>query len=223
MSPKLKNLNKLMDNRFSCRGFLKKEVEQKFIKQIVQVAQKVPSWCNSQPWEVTLLRPETRRLLSEKLSLSSDQAFETPDIDFPKRYAGVYKTRRSICGWQLYNAVGVEKGDRKGASQQMAKNYEFFGAPHVAVITTPKDLGAYGVLDCGAFITAFTLAAAALGVSSIPQAAIAGRAPIVREVLNIGEDRDVLCAISFGFADTDHPANSFRTERADLAEFVEWV
>ena len=168
MSPKLKNLNELMDNRFSCRGFLKKEVEQKFIEQIVQVAQKVPSWCNSQPWEVTLLRPETRRLLCEKLSLSSDQAFETPDIDFPKRYAGVYKTRRSICGWQLYNAVGVEKGDRKGASQQMAKNYEFFGAPHVAVITTPKDLGAYGVLDCGAFITAFTLAAAALGVASIP-------------------------------------------------------
>ena len=223
MSPKLKNLNELMDNRFSCRGFLKKEVEKKFIEQIVQVAQKVPSWCNSQPWEVTLLWPETRRLLSEKLCLSSDQAFETPDIDFPKRYAGVYKTRRSICGWQLYNAVGVEKGDRKGASQQMAKNYEFFGAPHVAIITTPKDLGAYGVLDCGAFITAFTLAAAALGVSSIPQAAIAGRAPIVREVLHIGEDRDVLCAISFGFADTDHPANSFRTARADIAEFVEWV
>ena len=40
MSPKLKNLNELMDNRFSCRGFLKKEVEQKFIEQIVQVAQK---------------------------------------------------------------------------------------------------------------------------------------------------------------------------------------
>ena len=223
MSPELKDLDELMNCRFSCRGFLPKAVEKKFIDQIIETAQKVPSWCNSQPWQVILLRKETRELLSEKLVYSADQAFETPDIDFPKRYAGVYKTRRSICGWQLYNAVGVEKGDRKGASQQMAQNYEFFGAPHVAVITTPKDLGAYGVLDCGAFITAFTLAAAALGVSSIPQAAIAGRAPIVREVLNIGEDRDVLCAISFGFADTDHPANSFRTERADLAEFVEWV
>ena len=170
-----------------------------------------------------MLRTETRALLSEKLVSSAEQAFETPDIDFPKRYAGVYKTRRSICGWQLYNAVGVEKGDRKGASQQMAKNYEFFGAPHVAVITTPKDLGAYGVLDCGAFVTAFTLAAAAVGVSSIPQAAIAGRAPIVREVLNVEDDRDVLCAISFGFADTGDSANSFRTQRADLIEFVEWV
>ena len=223
MSPELKDLDKLMKSRFSCRGFLAKAVEQKFIDQIIETAQKVPSWCNSQPWQVIFLREKTRELLSEKLVYSADQAFETPDIDFPKRYAGVYKTRRSTCGWQLYNAVGVQKGDREGASQQMAKNYEFFGAPHVAIITTPKDLGAYGVLDCGAFITAFTLAAAAIGVSSIPQAAIAGRAPIVREVLNIEVDRDVLCAISFGFAYKDNPANSFRTQRADLDEFVEWV
>ncbi len=223
MSPKLKDFDELMNSRFSCRAFLTKEVDQKTIDQIIETAQKVPSWCNSQPWQVILLRQETRRLLSEKLVYSADQAFETPDIDFPKRYTGVYKTRRSTCGWQLYNAVGVQKGDREGASQQMAKNYEFFGAPNVAIITTPKDLGAYGVLDCGAFITAFTLAAAAIGISSIPQAAIAGRAPIVREVLNIEEDRDVLCAISFGFADKDNPANSFRTQRADSVEFVEWA
>ena len=223
MSPKLKDFDELMNSRFSCRAFLTKEVDQKIIDQIIKTAQKVPSWCNSQPWKVSLLRRETRELLSKKLILSADQTIETPDINFPKRYAGVYKTRRSICGWQLYNAVGVQKGDREGASRQMTKNYEFFGAPHVAIITTPSDLGAYGVLDCGAFVTAFTLAAAAVGVSSIPQAAIAGRAPIVREVLNIEDDRDVLCAISFGFADTGNSANSFRTQRADLIEFVEWI
>ncbi|MDA9610050.1 nitroreductase [Paracoccaceae bacterium] len=223
MSPKLKDFNELMNSRFSCRAFLTKEVDQKTIDQLIKTAQKVPSWCNSQPWKVSLLRRETKELLCEKLLPSAEQTFETPDINFPERYAGIYKTRRATCGWQLYNAVGVQKGDREGAGQQMAKNYEFFGAPHVAIITAPKDLGAYGVLDCGAFITAFTLAAAALGVSSIPQAAIAGRAPIVREVLNIEEDRNVLCAISFGFADTGHPANSFRTQRADLDEFVEWV
>ena len=223
MSPKLKDFNELMNSRFSCRAFLTKEVDQKTIDQIIKTAQKVPSWCNSQPWKVSLLRRETKELLCEKLLPSAKQTFETPDINFPERYACIYKTRRATCGWQLYNAVGVQKGDIEGAGRQMAKNYEFFGAPHVAIITAPKDLGAYGVLDCGAFITAFTLAAAALGVSSIPQAAIAGRAPIVREVLNIEEDRNVLCAISFGFADTDHPANSFRTQRADLDEFVEWV
>ena len=147
MLPELKDLDELMNRRFSCRGFLKKEVDQKFIDQIIETAQKVPSWCNSQPWQIILLRHETRELLSEKLVGSADQAYETPDIDFPKRYAGVYKIRRSTCGWQLYNAVGVQKGDREAANKQMAKNYEFFGAPHVAIITTPKDLGAYGALD----------------------------------------------------------------------------
>ena len=108
MLPELKDLDELMNRRFSCRGFLKKEVDQKLIDQIIETAQKVPSWCNSQPWQVILLRQETRELLSEKLVYSADQAFETPDIDFPKRYAGVYKTRRSTCGWQLYNAVGIQ-------------------------------------------------------------------------------------------------------------------
>jgi nitroreductase len=81
-------------------------------------------------------------------------------------------------------------------------------------------LGPYGVLDCGAFVTAFTLAATAAGVATIPQAAIAGMSPIVRKVINLADDRDVLCAISFGYVDTDHPANQFRTNRADLDEVL---
>jgi hypothetical protein len=32
----------------------------------------------------------------------------------------------------------------------------------------------------------------------------------------------MLCAISFGYADIEHPANSFRTDRAGVDEIVEW-
>ena len=38
---------------------------------------------------------------------------------------------------------------------------------------------------------------------------------------DLPEDRDVLCAISFGYPDTDHPANSFRTERAELGDIYD--
>ena len=108
MSPKLTDFDELMNSRFSCRAFLTKEVDQKTIDQIIKTAQKVPSWCNSQPWKVSLLRRETKELLCEKLLPSAKQTFETPDINFPERYAGIYKTRRATCGWQLYNAVGVQ-------------------------------------------------------------------------------------------------------------------
>ena len=104
----------------------------------------------------------------------------------------------------------------------MMENYNFFGAPHVAIVSTPKELGAYGVLDCGAFVTAFTLAGKGHGVATIPQAAIAGMCALVRKELGISQERDVLCAISFGYEDKEHPANQFRTTRAKVEAVINW-
>jgi nitroreductase len=46
---------------------------------------------------------------------------------------------------------------------------------------------------------------------------------VLREVLGIPAGRRVVCGISFGYADTSHPANSYRTRRAEQAEVVSWV
>jgi nitroreductase len=95
----------------------------------------------------------------------------------------------------------------------MLENYRFFGSPQAVVVTTPKELGAYGVLDCGAFVTAFMMTAHAKGIATIAQASIAEMSEIVRDTLGIPKDRDV-------YADADHPANQFRTERASLDEVL---
>ena len=145
-----------------------------------------------------------------------------PDLPWPTGYSGAYAERRRTCGFQLYDAVGIAKSDRAARQAQMLRNYALFDAPHVAIVTAPAELGPYGAMDCGGFVTAFTLAATALGVASIPQAAIAAYAPLVREVLALPEDRLVLCAISFGYADETHPANAFRTERAAPSDIIDW-
>ena len=222
MSEDLKAYQRLLEGRYSCRGFLEKPVPTDVIKKIVQTAQQVPSWCNSQPWQLAICSYETTRALALVLSEAAGNGMHAPDIAFPERYVDVYKERRSTCGWQLYKAVGVQKGDREASREQMMRNYDFFGAPHVAIVSTPRSLGAYGAVDCGAFVTAFTLAAQAFGIASIAQAAIAGLAPLVRERLHIAEERDVLCAISFGFEDSEHPANQFRTERAAPEDVIDW-
>ena len=222
MNHELKALQSLLNKRYSCRGFLENEVPKEIIEDIVKTAQKVPSWCNSQPWQLSICSPKKTKEVAADLMQSAEGGMHDPDIAFPESYRGVYKERRSACGWQLYDAVGVAKGDREASFKQMMENYRFFGAPHVAIITTPRELGTYGAVDCGAFIAAFTLAAQSLGVASIPQAAVAGISPIVRSVLSLSEDRDILCAISFGYEDKSHPANQFRTERASLSEVIEW-
>ena len=143
-------------------------------------------------------------------------------MDGPESYPGVYGARRREVGWQLYDAVGVQKGDRAASSRQMMRNFALFDAPHVAILTSPRALGSYGAMDCGGFILAFTLAARALGIDTIPQAAVANYSGFVRDYFDIEEDRMMLCAISFGYADTEHPANSFRSTRADLGDVLEW-
>ena len=130
--------------------------------------------------------------------------------------------RRRTCGYQLYDAVGIKKGDRTASLAQMMENYRLFGAPHVAIVTSPSELGTYGAMDTGGFVTAFCLAAQAYGIASIPQAAIAAQAPFVRTFFKISDDQNILCAISFGYSDLDHPANSFRTERASVGDVIEW-
>ncbi len=215
-------LNQLLYARHSCRAFRPDPVPRETIEAILTSASRVPSWCNAQPWHVIITSGDETDRFRVALQAEVAAAPAQPDMPFPTGYSGAYQDRRRACGWALYEAVGVEKGDREASARQMHKNFELFGAPHCAILSSPAELGPYGAMDCGGFVTAFTLAAQALGVASIPQAAIAAYGPFLHRYFAIPDDRLVLCAISFGLADPDHPANAFRTERASPTAFADW-
>lgn len=219
----LSDLNRLLVGRHSCRAFRPDPVPRDQIEQILTSASRAPSWCNAQPWHITITSGEETDRFRTAMQEEAATGTPAPDLPFPTSYTGVYQDRRRACGWALYGAVGVERGDRAASARQMMQNFALFGAPHCAIISSPSELGAYGAMDCGGFVTAFSLAARALGVATIPQAALAAYSPFLRQYFNISGDRVVLCAISFGYADEDHPANSFRTDRADLREIVDWL
>lgn len=215
-------LNQLLHGRHSCRVFRPDPVPKADIEQIIASAGRAPSWCNAQPWQVSVTSgTETERFRAALLDEVATGS-PTPDLPFPTGYSGVYQDRRRACGWALYEAVGVEKGDRAASNRQMMENFALFGAPHCAIISSPAELGPYGAMDCGGFVTAFALAAQALGVASIPQAAVAAYGPFLHRYFDIPDDRLILCAISFGYADTEHPANRFRTDRAPLEQLIDW-
>lgn len=222
-SPLAEGLRSVLDARFSCRGYLPEEVSPATIEAILSLAQRTPSWCNSQPWRVVVTRPAATERLRAALQAAQPLTDGQWEIAPPAEYRGVYRERRRTCGWQLYDSVGVAAGDRVASARQAAENFRLFGAPHLAVITTEQPLGTYGVLDCGAYVNNFMLAAASLGVASIAQAALASMAHVLREHLPIPEDGRIVCGISFGYEDRAHPANSFRTARAALDEVATFV
>jgi nitroreductase len=135
----------------------------------------------------------------------------------------VYQARRRECGWDLYRAVGIQKGDREASASQARENFRLFGAPHLAIVSSDESLGPHGVMDCGAWVSTFMLAATEQGVATIAQAALASWPAVLRKHLDIPDDRLIVCGISFGYEDMDHPANEFRTRRAPLEEVVTWV
>ena len=222
-SPRDQMLSQLLRERYSCRGFRTEPVARPIIERILGTAQCTPSWCNAQPWQVVITSgPATARLRKELIEHVRNER-PRPDFAWPSGYHGVYQQRRRECGLQLYQSVGLARGDMEAAEQQRLENFQFFGAPHVAIVTTDRMLGAYGAVDCGAYIANFTLSARSLGVAAIAQAALAAYPAFWRKHLGLSEDRLVVCGISFGYEDAGHPANQFRTSRADISETVGWI
>jgi len=209
-------LERLLDARYSCRGFKPDPVPRETIERVLTLAQRTASWCNSQPWRMAIASGAALARLRDALLAEAASGGGEPDFPWPAEYRGVYQERRRECGLQLYEAVGVARGDRAGATRQMLENFRFFGAPHVALVTSDAALGVYGAVDCGAYVAMFTLAARACGVDTIAQAALARHSGLIRGQFALGDDRRVVCGISFGYADPAHPANTFRTTRARL-------
>ncbi|MGW2471184.1 nitroreductase [Streptomyces bauhiniae] len=211
---------RLLDDRWSCRAYQPGQVPDDVIAEMLRIAQRTASWCNTQPWQVYLTKGEATGRFARSLTEHAKTHEQVSDLDMPAGYHGVYKDRRRGAGYALYASLGITREDWDAREAQRLRNFRFFGAPHVAVITTDRDQGVYGAVDCGGYVANFINAATSLGLATIPQAAIAMHADHVREFFDIPEDRLIVCAVSFGYADTEHPVNQFRTSRAEVEDAV---
>jgi nitroreductase len=216
-------LEELLGERFSCRAFRPDPVPRPIIERILKAAQRTASWCNSQPWQVVIASGEAKEKFRKAIYASASSGVDDGDFPFPREYRGVYLQRRRESGFQLYNTLGIPRGDKAAYAKQALENFNFFGAPHVAIVHTDEALGVYGAIDCGGYVTSFMLAAQALGVATVPQAALAFHSEVVRKHFGLGDDRKVVCGISFGYPDRAHKANSYRTTRASVADTVTFV
>ncbi|OOL33064.1 nitroreductase [Rhodococcus rhodochrous] len=217
-------LTTLLEDRRSCRSFLPEAVDRDTIRSIVAAASRTPSWCNTQPWQLIVTEGEEterfRKALSEHIASGP---VDQPDFAFPAAYEGEFLARRRECGWQLYESVGIAKGDREASGKQMMKNFSLFGAPHVAIVTTERNLGIYGAVDSGLFVQSFLLAAQSRGIGAVPQAAMASQSPFIREFFGVPDERMILLGISFGYPDPADPINTFRTRRQSVDEIISWA
>lgn len=221
----LQALDRLTAGRSTCRAYRPTPVEGELIRSVVDMASRCASWCNVQPWQlvITASAQSTERFRQALVDHAASHPESESDLPFPPGYEGVHAQRRRDAGFALYKALGITREDTERRASQSFENFRLFGAPHVAILTVPAQLGPYAAVDAGGFVASFLLSAHAHGIATTPQAALAHHARFVRGYLGIPDTQQMICGISFGYAEDVHPVNQFRTGRASMDELVRFV
>lgn len=208
--------------RHCVRAFLDKPVDEGLVTALLDAAKQAPSGVNAQPWHVSVLTGHTLQTLSDRL-IAVQGTPQHPDYQYyPTEFPAIYQERRIACGAALYGALGIERHDKVARLEQWNRNYRFFGAPCGLIISIDKVLEQGSWMDLGMFIQNIMIGALGFGLGTCPEASIAERPDIVRQVLKIPDTQAIACGIALGYPDESAPVNQYRTAREPVEKFTQW-
>jgi nitroreductase len=211
-------------NRKSVRAFLDREVSSEIIERILDAARWAPSGVNTQPWQVAVVRGDTKRALQERLESSFHSgAAKAMDYQYyPAEWTGVYRERRKACGLQLFSTLQISRADKDRQTAQWAANYRAFDAPVMLFFFMDRELGTGSFLDYGMFLQSLMLAAVEEGLATCAQAALGEYPAIVKEMLGYPDDSMLIGGMALGYEDADATVNSYRTPREEVHAFTQF-
>lgn len=225
MSESCLSVSSAIKQRRSIRAFLNKPVEKHLIEEILQAAARAPSGGNLQPWRVYAIAGQVRdalvKTVSEKQAVNPMGDISEYDI-YPPDLTEPYRSRRRDVGNQLYQLIGVAREDKVGKFAQLAKNFQFFGAPAALIFTIDKQMGLGQHVDLGLYIQNVLLLCEEKGLGTCAQEAWAVWHQTIRDVVGIPQNELVFCAVALGYADAQAVINQLMSERAELHEFAEF-
>jgi nitroreductase len=216
-------LERIWRERRSIRQFTPEPVDAAVLTQLFTAAQRAPSWCNVQPWRVTVTTPPKTAVLAAAMQAAARSGFPQAEVPFPMEYPSPYKEHRIACGAALYKAIGVVREDKAGRYDAWLRNYAFFDAPHLAVVACDKRLGPYAYVDVGVWLGFVLTAATALGLATCPMASIAAYPVTLRQHLEIPETDVVLFGLAIGHPSQGAAANEVHTTRDPIEANVRVV
>jgi nitroreductase len=212
-------------SRISVRAFRDDPVPEARVREIVEKASRAASGGNLQPWKLYVLRGAARdRLVAAVAEKRKTKPIDGLEYDiYPRDLTEPYKTRRGAVAAGMYELMGIARDDAAARDEQMAKNFEFFGAPVGMILTIDRQMGPPQFCDLGLFLGNLMLLAREAGLHTCPQEAWSLWAPTIRECVGVPDDELVFCGVSLGWADAEHPINRRRTDRAPVEEFARFL
>ena len=215
------SVHQAITSRRSVRAFRTDPVPRSLLERILVDAARAPSGTNIQPWTVHVLEGAGRdRLVGEATACFDRGEGDGLGEYYPVEFVEPYLSRRRKIGWEMYGLLGIAKGDRAASAAAHRRNFEFFGAPTGLILTMHNTMRKGGWMDLGLYIGNVMALAQAHGLTTCPQAAWLEMESVLRRVLDLPEDHQVVVGLAIGYEGTDHPLAKLETERATLGEFV---
>ena len=208
--------------RHAVRAFLPDPLTREQINSVVEDAQLTPSNSNSQPWIVHIVSGAARDDLSQALVRDFQADSTSLDFSYDPHYGGGERWHNAQQqGRLMHEAFGIARDDRDGRTNQLLRNFRFFGAPHAAFLFLPQiGDGVRTASDVGMYAQTFLLSLFSRGFGGIAQTILGFFANTVREELRVPAELKLLFGISFGHPDPAALENAFRAPRAPLGHNV---
>lgn len=216
-------VSEALDSRISARAFLDKPVEKEKILAVLNASARSPSGGNLQPWHVWVIAGEEmtrfKALIAEKMK--SNPAGEDTEYNiYPPTLGEPYRSRRFKCGEDLYASIDIPRTNKPARLMQMAKNYQFFGAPVGLFFAIDRGMQPGQWADLGMYMQSLMLAAREQGLHTCAQEAWARWHRTLGEFLPIPPELMLFSGMAMGYMDESHPINTLRTDRAPFSEYV---
>ena len=219
-------------SRMSIRGFKPDPVPKEVLFDLLRVSTRSPSGVNCQPWEIYIVVGEALKKLGKSYVGQFRQGIKPHPVAFagqatkglsPKLY-GVYRKRQVQLAKQMFQILGIKKGDEKKLQEYYEKMYRFYDAPAVIIITADERLLITSVsLDIGLLTQTIALAAQAYGLGTCVMRAIVDYPTQARGVVKIPRAKQLIIGLAIGYPDWDDPINKLRSERESLDKIVNLV
>jgi nitroreductase len=212
--------------RISTRAFTDQTVTEVDLRALLDIARWSPSGGNAQPWKVIAVGGDEIAALSvlAQSTLAANPRGEADEYPiYPDNLWEPHRTYRYGVGEDMYAILGIGREDKFGRLGQMARNYQFFGAPAALFFVIDRRMGHGQWAHLGMFMQTICLAAEERGLGTCMQEAWG----MVRKTLHghfgLPDNEVIYCGMAIGHPDPAAPINSLRSRRAEVDDFTTFV
>lgn len=212
--------------RRSIRGYKEDPVPKKIIQEVIELANRAPSSMNTQPWHFHVVTGKPLDMIrAGNTERNISGVPPSREIRQHGAYKGIHRERQKTIAAQLFEAMGIDWGDKARRQDWVLRGFRQFDAPVSIVVTYDQELADndVAIFDCGAAVNGLVNAAWSKGLGAVINGQGIMQSPVVREHASIPEEEVIMTCVAMGYPRDDFAANEVVSKRRIVDEVTNFV